>query len=103
MSIVKNAVLSLIYFILGLLLIIAFDYSARVLSNELDDLFMPEMLWFTSHIILSCLVFTLFLKRAKRVVLVKKLVAGLVVSLVAFVFYNITLLVYVIETGIDSL
>ena len=103
MDIKKNVILSLVYFIIGLAVIIIFDYSLRILTQKTDDLFLPEMLWFALHIMLAAMVFLLFLKRAKGKALTTKIFAGLIASLIALVVYMVMVWVYVIETGVDSI
>ena len=103
MDIKKNVILSLVYFIVGLSVIIVFDYALRILTQKTDALFLPEMLWFALHIMLAVMVFSLFLKRAKSKALTTKIFAGLIASSIAFVIYLVMVWVYVIETGVDSI
>lgn len=103
MKTIKNFIISIIFFTIGLLIIISIDYSIRIVNEINYGLGFNETIWFLTHILVSAIALFIFFKRENSTKIVKKILLMAVLSVFGFGIYILTVGYYVISSGVDSL
>lgn len=92
----------IILFSSGLLLIIAVDFSIRQFTGTTNTLGLPEILWFSLHVLVGVFASILFWKNAGQKSIYIRLAYFVPLLLVFLILYILIIYGYVIETAIDG-
>jgi glucan phosphoethanolaminetransferase (alkaline phosphatase superfamily) len=93
---------SLLIFVLGLLVLLVFDYLARQFTGSLNNLGMPEVIWFSFQIILSLFSFSVFIRNTQTLPISKKIISSFWLLLAGLAVYVFIIYGYVFSTQIDG-
>lgn len=102
MDLKKLYLTPLALFTTSLLFIIAIDFVVRSLTGTQNTLGLPEILWFSLHVLVGIFATTLFWKNAGQKSISIKLIYFIPLLLAFFIFYSLIIYGYVIGTAIDG-
>ena len=89
-------------FTVGQLLIVAIDFAIRQFTGTPNSLGLPEILWFSLHVLVGVFASILFWKNAGHRSISIRLVYFIPLLLAFLVMYILIIYGYVIETAIDG-
>ncbi len=93
---------SLVIFVLGLLSLVAVDYSIRQFVETTNTFGMPEEVWFAFQIIISVVSFYIFIKSIHTLPISKKIISSLLLLIIGAVVYLGIIYGYIFSTQIDG-
>lgn len=102
MDLKKFYLTPLALFTTGLLFVIAIDFAVRNFTGTQNTLGLPEILWFSLHVLVGIFASALFWKNAGQKSISIKLVYFIPLLLVFLIFYSLIIYGYVIGTAIDG-
>lgn len=102
MNFKKTYLLPTSIFVLGLTLIIGFDFLFRHINGIQNNLGTPEHLWFFLQITVAVITGLLFWKNASGISVRAKSLLFLLLLISSLILYTLIIYGYVIGTGIDG-
>lgn len=92
----------IIWFSVGLILVVAIDFSLRSYAGHTNNLGLPEALWFLLHGIVGTFAMLVFWKNTQQKSILVRITSFILLLLAFFILYALIIYGYVIGTHIDS-
>lgn len=98
----KTYLTPIIWFSVGLILIVVIDFSLRSYTGHTNDLGLPETLWFLFHGIVGIFTTLMFWRNTAQKSILVRLVYFIPLLLAFIILYTLIIYGYVLGSKIDS-